>query len=187
MTAPPSQRRQVVLGQGHRILTKDADRSPRRPEGEQHQPHEGCLAGAGRACEELKALWFDGKIKIAEHLRSHAVAQTDVFEPYQRDPRDGAGWPFNAPLTVFRPKYHHRLFHRNSKGRRHDSRSQVRPRLRSRFSASALAGWRGHGPGFCPCRLGDHERDGYCGSGGDRVDRTDNRGPLCWRGTTGEP
>ena len=78
---PPSQRRQVVLGQRRGILAKDADRSSCRPEREQHQPHEGRLAGAGRAGEELKALRLDGKIKIAEHLRSHAVAQTDVFEP----------------------------------------------------------------------------------------------------------
>src|SRR5262249_20193773 len=80
---PAPQRRQVVLAQRRGVATKDTDRSPSRPQREQHQPHEGSLAGARRAGEELKALWVDGKIEIAEHLRSHAVAQTNVFEPEQ--------------------------------------------------------------------------------------------------------
>ena len=78
---PPPQRRQVVLAQRRGVTAKDANRSPRRAEREQHQPHEGRLARAGRTGEELKALRVDGKIEVANDLRSHAVAQTDVFEP----------------------------------------------------------------------------------------------------------
>jgi hypothetical protein len=77
---PPSDRRQIVLGQLHDVLAKDADRSPSRPEGQHHEPHEGSFAGAGRAGKKLKALRFDGKIEVADNFRPHAVAQTDVFE-----------------------------------------------------------------------------------------------------------
>jgi hypothetical protein len=75
------QRRQVVLGQCRGVTAEDSHRSPRRAQRQQHQPHQGRLAGAGRTGEELKALRGDGKIEVTDDLRSHAVAQTDVFEP----------------------------------------------------------------------------------------------------------
>src|ERR1700722_18664547 len=152
---PSPQPRQAILAQRSRILAKDANRPSCRPKREQHQPHQSCLAGAGRTGEKLKALRLDGKIEIAEHLRSHAVAQADVFEPYQRDPRDGAVGPLNAPLTVLPTKYHLRPFHRNSKVRRDDSRPEVRLKLRSRLSAPALARLRRDISSPCPCRLVD--------------------------------
>ena len=77
----PSERGQVVLGQRRGVLAEDVDSSPRRAQRKQHQPHEGRLACAGRAGDELKALRGDGKIEVADDLWSHAVAQTDVFEP----------------------------------------------------------------------------------------------------------
>ena len=75
------QRRQIVLAQRRGVAAKDPYRSPRRAQREQHQPHQGGLAGAGRTGEELKALRGDGKIEVSNDLRSYTVAQTDVFEP----------------------------------------------------------------------------------------------------------
>jgi hypothetical protein len=48
--------------------------------------------------------------------------------------------------------------------------------LRSKFSAVALAGSRGHGPGFCPCGLGDRSDDGYRSPRVYRVGRAGDRG-----------
>ena len=87
---PPPQRGDLVLAERRRILAEDVDRAARRLQAEQHQLEHGRLAGAGRAGEELEALRRDRKIEVAQHLRSDAVAQTDIVKAQQRRPsRDG--------------------------------------------------------------------------------------------------
>ena len=81
---PPAQRGEVILRQGPGVVAKNVNGSARWPKRQQHQTKQRGFSGAGRTCQELKALWSDGEIEVANDLRSQTVAQTDVFKPYQR-------------------------------------------------------------------------------------------------------
>ena len=61
-------------------MAEQIDQPARGFEREKEHPQERRLARAGRAGEELERVRLEPEADIAQHFRTEAVAQTDVFE-----------------------------------------------------------------------------------------------------------
>ena len=69
--------------QGRDILVEQRDEAPGRPQRQEQEPQERRLAGARRSGQEVERAGFEMEAHIAQHLRAHAIAQADIFEPNQ--------------------------------------------------------------------------------------------------------
>ncbi len=62
------------------VAAEEGEQAAGRPERQEEQANQRGLAGAGGAGEELERLRLDLEGQIAQHFRSHAVAQSDILE-----------------------------------------------------------------------------------------------------------
>ena len=82
-----AQARDGILVEGRGVAAEQGDEAARRPERQKDQAQQGRLTGARGPGEELEGLRCDIEAEILQDLGPHSIAQTDVLESDQGEPR----------------------------------------------------------------------------------------------------
>jgi hypothetical protein len=79
----PTQHRQLVARNGGNLPVEGANDTARRLQGEEEKTQQRRLAGTGRPREELERPARNIERQVAEDLRAHPIAQSDILEVNQ--------------------------------------------------------------------------------------------------------